>query len=419
MGFKGTLDDFSSIDVLQLIALRKRSGLLSVQSSKEEITLWFDKGEIVFAESSSRRSEMRLGNILLKSGKLNQTALDRALEAQKETRRPLGTILYEMGVCKEEDISVCLSVQTKRTALMLFHLKGGSYDFKPQDPIEYPPEFVRPINVEGILMEGAMMIDEWPQIQKVVHSLDLVFRRISLSKRIEVAEEELFGGSSSLFSSEGAGGEETVKISAAEETVYELIDGRRTVRDVIDLTVLSEFACCKTFSELIQRGLIEEAPTLASTTRSELPLDQDLQAQPSADPSIETTLLEGADRWETARELIRSAMPDALLIELAISKKKAVLLQGSGDAEALLFPLLAMLEEILPFGENRQRGVFEYLSYPLGVSIFWDLRSDRLLATAAVLSGSNPLAFFRAHIATVARCVMSRDASSKVPIGKE
>ena len=49
------------------------------------------------------------------------------------------------------------------------------------------------------------------------------------------------------------------QISRAEWSVYELVDGRRTIGDIIDRTFLSDFEGSKAFYDLLSRGLIEEA----------------------------------------------------------------------------------------------------------------------------------------------------------------
>jgi len=49
-----------------------------------------------------------------------------------------------------------------------------------------------------------------------------------------------------------------IRISRAEWSVYELVDGRRTIGDIVDRTFLSDFEGTKAFFDLLSRGLIEE-----------------------------------------------------------------------------------------------------------------------------------------------------------------
>jgi hypothetical protein len=50
-----------------------------------------------------------------------------------------------------------------------------------------------------------------------------------------------------------------IRISRAEWSVYDLVDGRRTVGDIVERTFLSDFEGSKAFFDLLSRGLIEES----------------------------------------------------------------------------------------------------------------------------------------------------------------
>ena len=50
-----------------------------------------------------------------------------------------------------------------------------------------------------------------------------------------------------------------IRISKPEWSVYELVDGRRSISNIVDRTFLSDFEGSKAFYDLLNRGLIEEA----------------------------------------------------------------------------------------------------------------------------------------------------------------
>ena len=66
MAFKGTLKDFKVPDILQLISLQKKTGILTFTSSDGFITLIFQKGYIVGVDSFPKKLEMRVGSVLVK-----------------------------------------------------------------------------------------------------------------------------------------------------------------------------------------------------------------------------------------------------------------------------------------------------------------------------------------------------------------
>ena len=90
MALEGTIKDFGLPDIFQLIGLQRKTGILTLTSESESITVTFENGMVVMADSSSKRLEDRIGNVLVKQGKLSQDRLDEALEVQKQTLQRLG-----------------------------------------------------------------------------------------------------------------------------------------------------------------------------------------------------------------------------------------------------------------------------------------------------------------------------------------
>ncbi len=261
MALEGTLHDFALADILQLIALQKKTGLLTLRGPADTVILGFDGGLLVSAESQARRIDTRLGTLLVKTRSLSPESLAKALEIQGQTLQRLGFILLKNGFCDADQLQAGLDAQVRKIAYGLFRWTDGDYVFDPQEKIDYDREYVHPIQVESLLMEGARMIDEWPIIQKVVRSPELVFQRVPVGQRVEPAEDrddvEEIGEPAGSRARERRDG--PIRVSRAEWAVYELVDGRRTVGDIVDRTFLSEFEGSKAFFDLLSRGLVEEA----------------------------------------------------------------------------------------------------------------------------------------------------------------
>jgi len=68
MALEGTIRDFGLPDIFQLIGLQRKTGLLTLTNEKddESVTVTFENGMVVMADSSARRLEDRLGNVLVK-----------------------------------------------------------------------------------------------------------------------------------------------------------------------------------------------------------------------------------------------------------------------------------------------------------------------------------------------------------------
>jgi hypothetical protein len=260
MALEGTLHDFSLADIFQLIALQHKTGLLNVRSPFDTVTLGFVDGMLVSAESSAQRLDTRLGTVLVKTRRLAPDDLERALEIQSQTLQRLGFILLKNGYCTPRDLHDGLDIQIRRITFGLFRWTDGDYVFEQTDRVDYDQETTTPLGVEQVLMEGARMVDEWPIIEKVVRSLDLVYQRVPVAQPVIPADDQELVDELDKLTGRAAKESrlEPIRISRAEWAVWELVDGQRTVAEINEVTFFSEFDGCKAFYDLVSRGLIEE-----------------------------------------------------------------------------------------------------------------------------------------------------------------
>jgi len=281
MALEGTLHDFSLADIFQLIGLQRKTGVLTLRGKDDNVTVTFLDGKVVGADSASHRIETRLGHVLIKSGMLTQEQLARALEIQKETLQRLGFILTHYQIISQESLKQALQLQILQIVYRVFRWKDGDYHFSQETTIEYDRDNVAPISAESILMEGARMIDEWPIIEKRIRSATMIFRRKGTGAEIvvvggdDVDEVDFDAGAPQARRKKTAGGTDRIRISEEEKQVYDLLDGKRTVSDIVEMSRVSEFDTSKALYELLTRDLIEEVRTAAPTRSAEAaPVDE-------------------------------------------------------------------------------------------------------------------------------------------------
>ncbi len=104
MAFKGTLKEFKVPDILQLISLQKKTGILTFTSSDRFVTLIFEDGLIVGVDAFPKKLEMRVGNVFVKQDFISEEMLQRALSIQKRTNQKIGEILLSMGLIGREAV---------------------------------------------------------------------------------------------------------------------------------------------------------------------------------------------------------------------------------------------------------------------------------------------------------------------------
>jgi len=167
MSLVGRLEDLALPDIFQIISLSKKTGTLVVRSRKGTGMVVFKDGQVIQAASDSIRDS--LGNILVSQGMLAETSLSRALSLQKrETDKPLGMILVEMGAVSTQTLESVVRKQIEEIIYDLLAWEEGFFNFElgeiaPKDKIEIDTqEFLLKsgISAEYLLMEGTRLLDE-------------------------------------------------------------------------------------------------------------------------------------------------------------------------------------------------------------------------------------------------------------------
>lgn len=257
MALEGTLKEFGLADIFQLIFHQRKTGTLTIKWEKKKASVLLDNGMIVSAESSERLGPDRVGEILIRAEKITKENLREALNRQKDTGQKLGLILEEMALITRGDLQGALRLQVRETIFQLFRIKDGEYIFEQSD-VEYDKDYLSPISTEFILMEGIRRIDEWPFVEKMISSFDIIFetnpdKKLDIPaekevKKVQPEEEGEFG----MTESEGG-------LSQGEINIYKLIDGNKDVNAIIAISQMGDFDACKALSNLLMGGYIKRS----------------------------------------------------------------------------------------------------------------------------------------------------------------
>jgi len=116
-------------------------------------------------------------------------------------------------------------------------------------------------------MEGFRMLDEWPLIRAKINNYDLVFRIVRALEDEETeaeALERILDDAFNEFVDETPGGVPVKKgqtgavgnLGRSERRMLSLVDGKRSVHRLIDLSRLVEFEACKALVTLLDEGFI-------------------------------------------------------------------------------------------------------------------------------------------------------------------
>jgi tetratricopeptide (TPR) repeat protein len=236
MAIKGSLKEASLPDVIQLLFLGRRTGCLALADRHNFGTIYLDEGQITFATIVNRRD--RLGDLLMRKGRITAEELEKAIAAQEDDRQhKLGEILVGLGTLTRAELEAYMRLQIEEAVYYLFTWTSGTFNFeagvKPESE-----DFLVSISPEALLLEGARRVDEWSLIEKKIPSFDLIF---------SVDQNHVTQSAPTL--------------SPEQQRLLPLVDGTRDVQQLIDESGLVEFEVGKALFGLITAGFAHRVGT--------------------------------------------------------------------------------------------------------------------------------------------------------------
>src|SRR5690348_14871291 len=241
MAIKGSLKEASLPDVLQLLAMGKKTGCLAVTHRSNFGYIFFEKGRICYASIVNRRD--RLGDMLVKNSVISQQQLDNAIAAQAKHRdKRIGELLVEQSALTREELHQYVRRQIEEAVYFLFTWMQGTFNFEA-DVHPEEQDLLVSINPESLLLEGARRMDEWNLVEKKIPSFDLVFELDQT--RLQTSEVEL---------------------TEEQRTVLDLVDGQRDVQSIVEESGLVEFEVGKALYGLLTASFVHRVGRTRANT---------------------------------------------------------------------------------------------------------------------------------------------------------
>jgi hypothetical protein len=340
---QGDLSRIQLPDVLSFLSMIRGSGKLVLQHDGDlERTIHWKDGEIIFAHSNS--PEHSLGQFLLRNGKITQ-------EQYEESKRRVtlqmrhGKVLVQMGAISPKDLWWGVKHQALEIIYSLFVWKNGSFAFLDSADELTHERIVLSINTSAVIMEGIRRLDESARIREKITGLEMVFAKVP--------------GTVPDFGD--------LDLSATEIEVYNNIDGKLTIRELIGKSDLTEFEVMRIMFQLVSARMIE----VATDEKGFRPVFLDVEDSPELLKVISTyndmfgrlyDALQRAVAEEAAREIFMTALQAAESDDLW----SGVFFDQYGRFDENM--LIANISE-LPF-ERRKAVLDEGLNTLLSVQLF-------------------------------------------------
>jgi hypothetical protein len=124
-------------------------------------------------------------------------------------------------------------------------LKEGTFRFDPLSGEALPRVSVH-LNADEVMLNILKMVDEWPEIEKKVPPPTMVLQK---SGTLE---------------------EHGISLSEDHDAIYRMVDGTRSVQEIVDISLLGKFATLEIIASLLEGGDLKEKGIKRGETPSRL-----------------------------------------------------------------------------------------------------------------------------------------------------
>ncbi len=232
MPLAGSLETFNIANILQFLSFDQKTGVLQISGGGNTAKIFIKGGFIVYATSSQQ--EFRLGHFLRSEGVLSEEKLQECLQLAEEKNQQLGRFLVEQGYISRSSLKDFLHLQAEEILYDIFLWEAGDFEYT-DTPIDIKEKLFIPLNPMGIIMEASRRIDEQSIIKREIPGEQLIFK---ISQKM--------------------GETEKLKLTKNERRILSLMDGNRTVKQVINDSGYAEPATYKIIYSLKMTGFIEK-----------------------------------------------------------------------------------------------------------------------------------------------------------------
>jgi CheY-like chemotaxis protein len=231
-GIQGNLASVRIVEVMQMLGLQRQTGRLVISGARNAVDIYFKDGLVVFATANCNGSSNALEGLLKQTCRIEDDSLQHVMRIAEMTAQPMDRILAQEKLLDQKTFADCLRRHTESAVYKAMALKEGDFYFEKATP----PIFVNSVQVkvDDLLLEGARRADEWSLIQQKIPDFSVVF-------------EPMIGNAEELT---------TRGMSDTDLKVFSLINGRRTIQEIIDMLCLGEFDVAKSMFILLSVNLI-------------------------------------------------------------------------------------------------------------------------------------------------------------------
>jgi len=267
---RGELSKMPLAEILQLLQLRRQTGLIKVRSGRMTMTLSIAEGMLDLAQSEGTEREYQLGRYFVEAGVVSREDMEAAAEACPEGTL-LGEYLVEQDKIDPPQLHHALAQQSAELVYEVLRWPEGRFALVDEP---FPPAAQKAqlgLGLSELVLEGFRRVDEW---RLMADTIDF--------DAILVVDQVALG---TLDDS---------KIGSKERPILDAIDGERTAREVMQKSEVSSFDAIKAIYGLLQARVVREKAK-GSKAGTSTALEDDAKRDAEQAPKDKGSVAEASD----------------------------------------------------------------------------------------------------------------------------
>src|SRR5581483_10191487 len=228
----GRIREYRLPALLQFLRRERKTGVLTLHRNDLDKSLYLQDGDIIFA--TSLYPDDRLGETLLKEGKISFKQYEVSVDLLKRTGKKQGTLLVEQGFISPKELFEGVILQVKEIILSLFTWIDGEYKFE-EGPLPSEEVVTLHISTADLIFSGISRIKDWNRLMGELPPPD---------SPVRVADDP-----DNLF--------QKVDLSPAMRSVLQLADGSRTLYDILVASPIPSLECARILYFLISVEMLQ------------------------------------------------------------------------------------------------------------------------------------------------------------------
>jgi hypothetical protein len=232
MALEGIARDFGLSEILQLIALQKKTGMLSI-TGELTMVIYFREGQVISTRDRRKGADDPFRNYILTYGFISAEELERIQRIQTETNLDLTDILISEKKFSDDELRIIFAEQIQETIQEVLTWPRSQYKFIIGSQVLQGVNSFGSFKVEGLLMESMRRIDEFPELERIFPSEQTIVKRLP------------------------APAEGTTRIEELEDLVYDLLENPMSIAEIVPRARMSRFNTYEALKSLLEKGLLQ------------------------------------------------------------------------------------------------------------------------------------------------------------------